>query len=185
MEKIMKSYKELEEDLIRAVQEENLDYVKTLINQKVDIHAWNDYALTMACRVGKQDMVEYFLDLGSDINTENSAPLRSTLTKRNMDLAKYLVQQGAQVNIQELKSMFSKDKVILKWLKEQEYNQTKEISNNKIIIKKKIDLVDLNENIKLENPKQSIAVLTEEKLTKESKEETKEDSFKKKLRSLL
>lgn len=176
----MKSYKKLEEDLIRSVQEENLNYVQKLVTQGADVHAWNDYALTMACRVGKQDMVEYFLDLGLNINTENGAPLRTVLAKRNIELLEYLIQQGAQVNIQELKSMFSKDKVILKWLKEQEYNQAKGISVNKMMINKRIDLIGLDELTRLKDVMDPLN-------TSEAKPivETKEDSFKKRLRSLL
>lgn len=174
----MKSLHVLEEDLIRAIQEENLDYIKNLVRQGVNIHAWNDYAITMACRVEKLDMIDYFLEQGLDINTENGGPVRTVLMKKNLELLDYLLQNGAILNVKELKTV-TVDKSILKWLKEKENDQIKGIPINKTIIKKQKELVGLKENTQLDQP------VNNSKKQEKVLVETKADHFNKKLRSLL
>ncbi len=71
-------------------QELTLDFVKELIAMGADVHFKNDYALQMAARQGRLDVVVFLVEeMGCDPNVKNRYPERLAADKGNVEVVKY------------------------------------------------------------------------------------------------
>lgn len=91
--------------------EEYIDYYALPIKKDKDI--WNDFYhsnyiyLINTCLNGKDNLVHYFKnDFGMNINITNrngETPLFYACKSRNVEVLKYLIEQGANINIKSKK----------------------------------------------------------------------------------
>ena len=58
----------MEEQLFDACRDGNLNRVRELIEQGVDIHTWEDGTLRWASFHGRMDVVRYLVEQGVDIH---------------------------------------------------------------------------------------------------------------------
>jgi ankyrin repeat protein len=97
---LLNENKDLDQQLIDASTNGNLDFVKQLIDQGADIHVRNDWALRAASSKGRLDVVKYLVSKGADIHAENDESLYLAVAFGHLNVVKYLIQQGS--NISEL-----------------------------------------------------------------------------------
>ena len=92
------------EKLIRAVDDNDLDSIRRMIAEGVDINTpaiGDGTALIIAVKKNRRIMVEELLALGADVNQSSSGdgnPLISAAMTNNLALAELLIEQGADVN---------------------------------------------------------------------------------------
>ena len=84
--------------LIIASQIGNLDAVKYLVEQGVNIHVNDDDAVAIASLGGHLDVVKYLVEHGADIHIEDEYALRWASRNGHLDVVKYLVEQGADIH---------------------------------------------------------------------------------------
>jgi ankyrin repeat protein len=88
--------------LCHAIEVKNLELVKSLIMQGVDVNSKNEYGFTLlhtAVLCGSVDVVQYLISKGADVNARNYqdvTPLHCA--ESNFDVVKCLVAHGAEVN---------------------------------------------------------------------------------------
>lgn len=73
-----------------AAEHGNLDIVKLLVSQGVDIHEVDDYALRFASKFGHIEVVKYLLGKGANPNVRDNAPLRFAKQKGHIEIIKML-----------------------------------------------------------------------------------------------
>lgn len=88
--------------LIRmAANSKKFDTVMFLIDIGANIHSKNDELLDHAAISGRLDIIKYLLDKGANIDRiDNRSPLISSIEREKTSVAKYLIQRGANVNIE-------------------------------------------------------------------------------------
>ena len=86
-------------DLFEAVYNGSLQKVKDAVNQGVDIHANEDWALCCAASDGYIDILQYLIGRGGNIHTRDEWPLRWAAGMGHLNIVKYLVAQGADASI--------------------------------------------------------------------------------------
>ncbi|MEO8035769.1 MAG: ankyrin repeat domain-containing protein [Acidobacteriota bacterium] len=89
--------------LMNAVTQEDASIVKLLLAAKADVNPKNKYdfnAFTSAVATGNQEIVGMLLDAGAKINEGSSGltPLTFAAASENIDMMKFLVTRGADVN---------------------------------------------------------------------------------------
>jgi len=92
--------------LLRACENDNYDIVNYLIEKGANIHICNDYgyqALLYLCRNSKNKMmIKYCIQNGVDINHQSKkdrySPLLTACYYEQYEIAKYLIEHGANVN---------------------------------------------------------------------------------------
>ena len=95
---------EREDKLVDLAMRGNVDGVKSLLDQGVDVNAKNSYgdtALVGACIAGQIDVVRLLLARGADINRAGNigyTPLFEAVLQGNADIARILIDKGANVN---------------------------------------------------------------------------------------
>jgi len=88
--------------LISASKEGNLEIVQLLIEHCVNIHEKKDEALRKAAYHGHLNVIELLVTNGADIHANNEEALSFAVwhTKNaNLDIVKYLLQNGAKIEI--------------------------------------------------------------------------------------
>ena len=93
-----KEQKKLNQKLIEAAQNGDLEIVKYLVNQGVNIHANDDEALRDASYNGQLEVVKYLVEQGADIHAKNDYALRYSSENGYLEIVKYLIEQGAYIN---------------------------------------------------------------------------------------
>ena len=93
--------------MIKACREGDLNTVKELVEQGVNIHAHEDDPVLSAVYYGHLDVVKYLVEQGVDIHSENDCALLWAAKGLHLDVVKYLVEQGANVH--------AADVYVLRW----------------------------------------------------------------------
>lgn len=94
----------LNEMLLRAAYQKDLEKVKEAIEGGADINAMKDKktALTRACDyIGSHEVAEYLIEKGADVNLavkDNETPLTYASMYGRLDLVELLLDAGAEVN---------------------------------------------------------------------------------------
>ena len=91
----------LNQQLIDAATNGQLDLIKNLIEQGVDLHVESEAALRSAANYGHLDVVKYLVDRGADIHVKNEYPLRWAANNGRLGVVKYLVEQGADIHVDD------------------------------------------------------------------------------------
>jgi ankyrin repeat protein len=101
------SSKDLDQQLIKAIQDKNYALVKSLIDQHkdiIDVNAADEKRHTLlhwAAREGATEIAKLLIDKGADVNAIDyigSTPLHIALWKGDKDIAELLIEKGADVN---------------------------------------------------------------------------------------
>ena len=129
-----------EEELIEATKVGNLQKIKDLVNQGIDIHTQNNEALYRAVNHNYLNIVKYLVGQDADIHAQNDFALRLAAGKGYLDIVKYLVKQGADI--------YAENNLALFWAKRNNYQDVVEYLEGykKIQFKSKkiFNLKDLN-----------------------------------------
>ena len=80
-----------------AASNGHTDIVKLLIDNGVDIHFFNDYALRWAASNGHYDVVKLLIENGAKIHANNNEALRWAVHEGHYDVIKLLLENGADV----------------------------------------------------------------------------------------
>ena len=80
--------------LIYAAKNEYLEVVRYLIENGADIHADNDWALICAAQNGHLEVVKYLIDKGA----KNDYVLQSAAQDGHLEVVRYLVNKGANIH---------------------------------------------------------------------------------------
>ncbi|MCK9596213.1 ankyrin repeat domain-containing protein [Candidatus Pacearchaeota archaeon] len=109
--------------LIDAVYNNDLQQVKCLVENGVNIHVDNDISLRHSARHGYIDIVKYLVEHGANIHTDNDEPLYFAVYYNHFDIIKYLI---SLYSISELKELIFKfDSFYVKFLiLERLYNES-------------------------------------------------------------
>ena len=91
----------LEEQLIEASIDGNVNKAKQLIENGVDIHAYNDRALRQSAENGHLNFVKYLVENGADIHANNDYALRWSAHSGHLSIVKYLVENGADIHARD------------------------------------------------------------------------------------
>ena len=88
--------------LFEAIEVNNVDIAKYLIDQRVDIIHEKDNsghtALVHAANEGLTDLVQYLIEKGANMHVNNEMALYLAAKKGHMDVVQLLVEHGACVN---------------------------------------------------------------------------------------
>ena len=84
---------------INAVRKKDLKDIILALDSGADIHCENDRALKISCTEGFLDIVKYLIEHGVDINSENGLICASYYG--HFHIVKYLVEQGADVHLDD------------------------------------------------------------------------------------
>lgn len=90
--------------LTKAVKKGDLKLVNELINNNVDIHAYDDAALMWSARRGFLDIVKVLVEHGANINNSNS--LKWSVKNNHIEVVKYLISKGADINFHKYFNAF-------------------------------------------------------------------------------
>jgi len=75
-----------------------LDFVKYLVNQGANIHAYKSYAFTISSQNGHLEIVKYLLSKGADIGADKGYALVGASGRGHLEIVKYLVSKGADIH---------------------------------------------------------------------------------------
>jgi ankyrin repeat protein len=82
-------------DLFIATRDGDLDIIKYLLEQGLDIHAEHDAALFVASKYGHLPVVEYLIRRGANVTADNDKALVAAIYGNHLDVVKYLLAHGA------------------------------------------------------------------------------------------
>ena len=85
----------------------DLDKIKELVKNGVNIHCRSYFAIRWSARVGHLEIVKYLVETGSDIHVDNDGPLRSSVKYGHLEIVKYLVEKGANIHAENNYALFS------------------------------------------------------------------------------
>lgn len=83
----------------------NIDIVKTLIDNKVDVNAKSSDQQTALVLAKNDNVVEALINAGADINVNNTKGLTPMITANSSTMVKTLVKAGANVNEEDEKGL--------------------------------------------------------------------------------
>ena len=98
LESLLKPQQQLDNNLITASKEGNLEEVKSAIDEGANVHAYDDYALRYASRSGHLEIVKFLVENGANIHADDDYALRWASTKGHLETVKYLVKHGADIH---------------------------------------------------------------------------------------
>ena len=90
----------LEDKLLNAVKNDELDLVKYLVSQGADVTANDNEAIISAAEGNHLAIVKYLVSKGADVTADDNEVLLHAVANENLALVKYLVSQGADVTAQ-------------------------------------------------------------------------------------
>lgn len=70
-----------------------LELVKFLLKNDVDVHIKSDWGIRAACAYGHWKLINFLLDNGADIYADNESALYCAAGKGNLEVVKYLVEE--------------------------------------------------------------------------------------------
>jgi ankyrin repeat protein len=90
-----------ESDIMKAVNDGDLDRCKELIAAGVDVKAQGGGRdpLSAACQRRRIDLCRVLIEAGADVNDSAGAPLLTAATQGDVEICLYLVSVGADVNL--------------------------------------------------------------------------------------
>ena len=88
----------LNQQLIKASENGDLDNIKYLVENGANIHAQDDYVLRYSSRYGYLDIVKCLVENGANIHTQDDCALRWSIQGGYLDIVKYLVENGADIH---------------------------------------------------------------------------------------
>lgn len=87
-----------DQELVIACQRGILWLAKEAIDKGANYNNWT--FIGDACRYNQLEIVEYLVEeMGVDIHVRNEQPLKNTVINGNIDIAEYLIDRGADVNV--------------------------------------------------------------------------------------
>jgi len=94
---------DLNSDLFQAIRDGNLDSVKSLVAQGVDINHQDKYGLTPLHNAASTNLeiVKYLVEKGANINQQDNyrlTPLHNAIYSGNLEIVTYLVEKVADIN---------------------------------------------------------------------------------------
>lgn len=101
-------FADINDDLIKAAEDADIEKVKQLIEQGADVDAKNEYgwtALMAAAWWGNTEIVKLLIQAGADVNAENidgGTALIRAAGRGYTDVAELLIQTDADVNAKQL-----------------------------------------------------------------------------------
>lgn len=90
----------LNDQFIYAIDEENVEIMKYLIDNGADVRYRNDKGIRSASRVGNVGIVKYLCERGADIHAEQEESLIFSSIHGHIEVFKYLVEKGADITTQ-------------------------------------------------------------------------------------
>ena len=81
-----------------AAKNGNLELVKFLVDNNADIHAYNDYAFRYAAEYGYLEIVKYLIDNGANIHARNDYALIYAAGNGYLEVVQYLIENGANIH---------------------------------------------------------------------------------------
>jgi hypothetical protein len=98
----------LNDKLILAIESQNLYDVKKILErgENVDIHYKDDLAIVRAAEVGNLDIIKYLVEKGADVNAQSGAPMTASVDGGHLDNVKYLIENGADLKINEYSDLY-------------------------------------------------------------------------------
>ena len=88
----------IEDQLIEASIDGDLDKVKYLVENGADVHADNDYALCLSAENGHFDIVKYLVENGTDIHAKNDHALCWSAKNGHLEVVRLLLENGADIH---------------------------------------------------------------------------------------
>jgi len=88
----------LEACLMYACKYGDVSRVKLFIEEDVDIHFDNDYALRLASSHGHLNVMQYLVEQGADIHANDDMAVRYAAEKGHLYIVQYLIEQGADIH---------------------------------------------------------------------------------------
>jgi ankyrin repeat protein len=79
----------------------NYELVEFLLDEGVDIHTQDNAALEYAAEYGHLEIVKLLLDRGADIHTNNDYALRYASRNGHLEVVKLLLDRGANIHAQK------------------------------------------------------------------------------------
>ncbi len=111
----------MNEQLIHAAKEGNLDEVKRLHQNGADITADKNSALILASWKGHLHVVKYLIENGANISDQDNFALKWACEFRRLEVVKYLFEKGADItynNVPLIGACFYNHLEIVKFLVE-------------------------------------------------------------------
>ena len=87
--------------LCEAARNGDLDTIKYIAEHGANVHAGNDYALYLASQYGHFDIVKYLVEQGADIHACDDDALCMASRYGYFDIVKYLVEHGANIHVND------------------------------------------------------------------------------------
>ena len=84
---------------------DDLDTVKYLVCNGVNIHACDEYALRWYAKNGNLEIVKYLVENGADVHVLDDIALCWSANKGHLEVVKYLIEQGANIHAKEDKAL--------------------------------------------------------------------------------
>lgn len=96
-------FEDLNDALIKAIQKDNLDKVKGLVEKGADVDCCGPEGCTLELAIKKKrkKVVELLIEEGADVNRanfENWTPLMEACAQSNLEMVEILLDKGASVN---------------------------------------------------------------------------------------
>lgn len=95
---------QIDRDFFMACVLGDLEWVKGIVEQNTgfNIHKDNEYALSMAAKQGRLNIVKYLIEkCGCDLHIERENILRTAACAKQGEVLKYLIQKGADYTVLE------------------------------------------------------------------------------------
>ena len=89
----------MDEKLINASKNGNLETVMQLLENGADVHTWHDFALCTASFRGHLEIVKLLLEKGADIHADGDSALRRSVENGHLEIAKLLLEKGANIHV--------------------------------------------------------------------------------------
>ena len=80
-----------------ASENGHLEDVKYLVSQGADVTANGNYAVQFASENGHLEVVKYLVSQGADVTADNNYAVRWASIRGHLEVVKYLVSQGAPI----------------------------------------------------------------------------------------
>jgi len=84
-----------------AASNGHLALVEFLVERGANLHAQDEYALVQAAEGGHLEIVRYLVGRGADIHAENGMALRLAATSGNLEVVEFLLGLGADLHVNE------------------------------------------------------------------------------------
>ena len=84
------SQDELDNNLIKAIDDNDLEKIKYSLKYGANIHVENDYPLRWACGKGHLEIVCFLVEHGANVHADNDYALRLASQNGHLDVVKYL-----------------------------------------------------------------------------------------------